>query len=132
MCIYQRTAVTALIFTPIPAILAPQSTIARFVSLGLSLVAVIWGWNIANEHIQMQDPANFMLLLGCDVIPNFPSWLQLHTWLPSLFEPRGTCGDIDWSFVGLSMPQWMSIIFAGYFISLVFVYSIRLVKTRSL
>ena len=132
MCIYQRTAVAALIFAPLPAVFAPGNVWARAISLGLCLVAAIWGWQIANEHVQMQDPANFMLLLSCDVIPNFPDWLQLHHWLPGIFEARGTCGDIDWSLMGLSMPQWMSLLFASYSLCLIFVYLVRLLKLRTL
>ena len=132
MCIYQRTAVTALIFAPIPALINPQSIILRITSLILCLIAMIWGAQIAYEHVQMQNPDNFMLLLSCDVIPNFPDWLQLHTLLPSIFEARGTCGDIDWSFLGFSMPQWMTVIFAMYLITLCAVFALRLFKTRSI
>ena len=132
MCIYQRTAVTALIFAPIPALISPRSVVLRTLSLVLCLLAIIWGAQIAFEHVQMQNPENFMLLLSCDVIPNFPEWLQLHTLIPSIFEARGTCGDIDWSFLGLSMPQWMTVIFVVYLLAISVVYLIRLVKTKTI
>mgnify|MGYP000754533513 FL=1 len=132
MCIYQRVAVVGLILAPLPAIIKPDNLIARLVSLIASLTAAIWGLRIAYEHVQMQNPDNFMLLLGCDVIPNFPQWLPLHQWLPGIFEARGTCGDIDWSFLGQSMPQWMVIIFAGYSLAIASVYTVRLVKIKTL
>jgi disulfide bond formation protein DsbB len=40
--------------------------------------------------------------------------MPLHEWCPGFFGAPGMCGDIDWQFAGLSMPQWLRIIFAGY------------------
>ncbi len=132
MCVYQRVAVMGVFIAALPACFAPTNLLARTVSLVGSLVASVWGFKIAYEHVQMQNPDNFMLLLGCDVIPQFPSWLQLHKLMPSVFEPRGMCGDIDWQFIGLSMPQWMAVIFAIYSISLISVALSRLIAKRAL
>jgi disulfide bond formation protein DsbB len=34
--------------------------------------------------------------------------------LPNIFGATGDCGDINWSFMDMSMPQWMIVIFAIY------------------
>lgn len=114
MCIYQRVAVFGVLFAAIPAAINPESNILRGISFVLWIIAAIWGWQIAADHSAMQDPANFMMALSCESVPQFPSWMPLHDMLPGVFEPRGMCGDIKWSFLGLSMPQTMEIIFALY------------------
>jgi protein dithiol:quinone oxidoreductase len=35
-----------------------------------------------------------------------------------VFQPTGFCGDIQWQFLGLSMPQWMIIIMSLMLIAL--------------
>lgn len=132
MCIYQRVAVFGILISALPAISLPQNTIARLISITGILVACIWGLLIALEHVAMQNPDNFLLALSCDIYPNFPDWLQLHTLIPSIFEPRGTCGDIDWSLLGYSMPQWMILIFSCYTVSIASVISIRLIIRKAL
>ncbi|MCG8025949.1 MAG: disulfide bond formation protein B [Candidatus Thiodiazotropha endolucinida] len=48
--------------------------------------------------------------LSCDVNAKFPAWFKLDRWLPAVFQPTGFCGDIQWQFLGLSMPLWMVVI----------------------
>lgn len=130
MCVYQRVAVLGLFVSALPAAVAPENLIARVTSAIGASVSAIWGFKIAYEHVQMQNPDNFMLLLSCDVIPQFPSWLQLHKMIPAIFEPRGMCGDIDWSFLSLSMPQWMAVLFAAYAITLISSFLLRLLLIK--
>lgn len=130
MCVYQRVAVLGLFVSALPAMVVPGNLIARAVSAVGATVSAVWGFKIAYEHVQMQNPENFMLLLSCDVIPQFPSWLQLHKMIPAVFEPRGMCGDIDWSFLSLSMPQWMAVLFAAYAVTLIASFTLRLALTK--
>lgn len=132
MCVYQRVAVLGLFLACLPALVRPDLALMRLTSFIGWIVSAFWGLSIAYEHVQMQNPDNFMLLMSCDIYPNFPNWLQLHQWLPGVFEPRGTCGDIDWMFLSLSMPQWMVIIFGGYSLAALFVLAARVVKKKSI
>ncbi|GAB2996099.1 disulfide bond formation protein DsbB [Psychrosphaera aestuarii] len=132
MCVYQRVAVLGVLIAAIPALIRPDVILFRAVSFLAWIVASVWGLKLAIEHVRMQNPDNFMLLMTCDIYPNFPSWLQLHQWFPNVFEPRGTCGDIDWVFLSLSMPQWMVITFSIYFLTAIFFLFVRLVKNKSL
>ena len=120
MCVYQRAAVMAIFLFSIPALLIPRSPFFRFISIVPMCVVSLWGFSIAIEHVQMQSPDNFLLLMTCDIIPNFPSWFAIHQWFPAVFEATGSCGEIDWSLLSLSMPEWMVIVFCSY--SLLFVW----------
>ena len=112
MCIYQRTAVFGLMFAAMPAMLI-NNLITRLISyLGWG-ISTIWGLQIAIEHVDIQTAAN-PLFATCEFVPNFPTWAPLHEWLPNVFGATGDCGDINWSFMDMSMPQWMIVIFAIY------------------
>lgn len=132
MCVYQRVAVLGILVAALPALVMPQNPLARLLSFSGWGISAIWGLRIAVEHSQMQDPANFLMLLSCEAIPNFPDWLMLHELVPALFEPRGMCGEIDWSFLGYSMPNWMAIIFAAYTAAFAVTLLIRLARTKSI
>ncbi|WP_440053577.1 disulfide bond formation protein DsbB [Pseudoalteromonas sp. T1lg65] len=113
MCIYQRTAVLGLLSAGIIGMLNPSSFFVRSIAFVCWGISSIWGYLIAREHINMQtttDPFAFT----CEFVPNFPAFMPLHEWIPSFFAATGDCGNIDWSFLGLSMPGWMEIIFAVY------------------
>jgi disulfide bond formation protein DsbB len=112
MCIYQRTAVFGVMFAALPVIFINNmlSRLIAFVGWGVS---AIWGLLIAIEHVDIQTAAN-PFFATCEIIPNFPSWAPLHQWLPNIFAATGDCGDINWAFFDMSMPQWMIVVFAVY------------------
>ncbi len=127
MCIYQRTAVLGLLFAGVVGAIAPQNIFIRMSGFAIWAVSAIWGYLIAAEHIAMQnntDPFAF----SCEIVPNFPSFMPLHQWLPWFFEATGDCGNIDWSFLTMSMPAWMQITFAIYTILFIAVFAISLMK----
>ncbi|WP_199608824.1 disulfide bond formation protein DsbB [Flocculibacter collagenilyticus] len=125
MCIYQRTAVFGVLFAAIIAAISPQNILFRlagFIGWGVS---AIWGTLIALEHVEMQTNTNPFAFFTCEIEPNFPSWMPLHHWIPSIFEATGSCDSIDWQFLGFSMPQWMIVVFAAYSVVFALMFIIR-------
>ena len=116
MCIYQRTAVFGIMFAAIIPLLT-NNIITRLLAYLLWGVSAIWGLIIALEHVEIQGAKN-AFFATCEIVPNFPSWAPLHEWLPNIFAATGDCGEINWSFLNLSMPQWMVVIFAIYTLAL--------------
>ena len=112
MCIYQRTALFGVMFAAIPAMLV-NNVITRLVGYVGWGISAVWGLLIAIEHVDIQTAAN-PFFATCEFEPNFPSWAPLHEWFPTIFGATGDCGDINWSFMDISMPQWMIVIFAIY------------------
>ncbi|MEH6711758.1 MAG: disulfide bond formation protein DsbB [Paraglaciecola polaris] len=112
MCIYQRTAVFGILFACIP-VLIRNNILTRLFGFTIWGISAIWGGLIAWEHYDLQHAAN-PFFATCEIVPNFPSWLPLHEWLPNIFAATGDCGDIDWVFMDMSMPQWMMVVFAIY------------------
>ncbi|PTB88692.1 disulfide bond formation protein DsbB [Pseudidiomarina aestuarii] len=112
-CIYQRVAIMAIGTVALLPLVAPRSRIAQWIGTLGWLIAAVKGYLIAAEHVALQNSTNAFFMV-CDTFPNFPSFMPLHEWFPSIFGAPGLCGDIDWQFAGLSMPGWMQIIFAAY------------------
>lgn len=112
MCIYQRTAVFGVMLAALLPLLH-NNVLTRIVGFVAWGVSAIWGLLIAMEHVDLQNETN-PFFSSCEIVPNFPSFMPLHTWIPDLFAATGDCGDIDWVFMDMSMPQWMIAIFAIY------------------
>jgi disulfide bond formation protein DsbB len=129
MCIYQRTAVLGIFIAGFIGLTNPNNIFVRISAYIIWSISAIWGYFLAVEHIDMQtntDPFAFT----CDIIPNFPSFMPLHEWIPSFFAAPGDCGEISWQFLDLSMPVWMQIIFGIYSFILIAIISTNLFKKR--
>ena len=66
----------------------------------------------------------------CEIVPNFPSWLQLHEWIPAVFAAHGDCLEDSWQFMSMGMAEWMQIIFALYAAVFAFVFACRLLDKK--
>jgi disulfide bond formation protein DsbB len=116
MCIYQRVAVLGLGTAGIVGLIAPSFRPLRVVAAAIWGISAAWGLKLAIGLNQLQqDPSPFAT---CSFTPDFPKWFQLHDWLPSMFMPTGMCSDIPWTFLSVTMAQWMIVIFATYLFAL--------------
>lgn len=112
MCVYERVAMAGIGISAIVGLIAPQNTVIRWAGL------VGWGYSayqglvLSIKHVSYQFP-EFPWSASCDITVSFPDWAPLNQWVPWMFEASGDCGKIVWEFLGLSMPQWLEIIFAA-------------------
>lgn len=127
-CIYQRTAVVGILVAAIPPMLI-NNLITRTMGFAGWAVSAIWGFILARQHVEVQNETN-PFIVSCDAFPQYPSFMPLHEWLPNLFGAPGSCGDINWQFWGMSMPEWMMVIFALYSLAMSMVLISRLVFHR--
>lgn len=110
-CIYQRTAMIGVaLFAWLGFFCATRSTWLRWLALFGWLASAIAGAYSAYYHSWIQAAIN-PLFAPCQPHPDFPQWAPLHRWLPQVFDAGGLCGEIDWQWLGLSMPQWLFVIF---------------------
>jgi disulfide bond formation protein DsbB len=115
-CIYQRTAVFGILFAAIIPLIH-NSKWTRSIGYFTWGLSSFWGFFIARGHVDLLTAAN-PFYAPCEIVPNFPSWLPLHQWLPSIFAANGDCLENTWQLLGMGMAQWMMIIFAFYSILL--------------
>jgi len=119
MCIYERVAMFAVGGAAIIGLIAPQHSLFRWLGLTAWGAGAYKGLILALEHVDYQfNPAPFAT---CDLFVTFPDWAPINQWAPWLFEAYGDCSEIVWQFLGLSMPQWLVVIFAGNLIALAFI-----------
>ena len=105
-CIFQRLAFAALgIVFLLGGLHAPRGVGPRKAWGVAALVAAAVGAGIAGRHtwVQLNPPE----MPTCS-----PSWnflVEQNTWLGvvrKVLLATGDCADIDWQFLGLSMPMW--------------------------
>lgn len=113
MCIEERLLIFALaIFSLIPLINPRLVPLRIFAYIGIIVIAYI-GFDLADEHVLIQSgEGGFMA--SCSLYPRLPEWMPLYEWFPSLFMPSGNCGEISWTFMSISMVEWVKFIFAFY------------------
>lgn len=111
LCIFQRFAVTALgaVFI-LAATHHPRMLGARIYAV-LIAVAALAGAVVAGRHVWLQQ-------LPPDQVPECGPGLAymlevfpLSDTLRMVFTGSGECAEVDWSFLGLSMPAWVFVWF---------------------
>lgn len=113
LCILQRVAFIA--FTIVALIAAahgPSGWGRRAYGL-LAFLALMFGISVAGRHVWLQHlPPDQVPACGPGLdfmLDNFP----LSKTLKMAFTGSGECAKVDWTFLGLSMPEWTLIWFVG-------------------
>ena len=120
LCIFQRIGfIAAGVWFLLGAIHNPRSSGRKIygVLAGLSLVA---GGAVSAWHIHLQN-------LPADQVPDCGPGLNymldafpLSRTLEMVFTGSGECANIDWTFLGLSMPTWTLFWFIGLLVLAVY------------
>ncbi|MFT6269656.1 MAG: disulfide bond formation protein DsbB [Alphaproteobacteria bacterium] len=118
-CIYQRTAVVGVLLAAIIPLLY-NHLFTRLAAFFVWAYSSVQGILVAREHLDVIFATNPFANI-CDIVPNFPSFLPLHEWLPAIFGATGDCNENSWQFLGMGMANWMQIIFSIYLLILVVV-----------
>ncbi len=98
----------------------------------LLLVATGTGIGIAGRHVWLQN-------LPPEQVPDCGPSLQMmlensSVWsaVSSVLSASGSCAEIQWQFIGLSMPTWTLICFIGLFIYTVLWMLIKIKNTQQI
>ncbi|HEX7080855.1 MAG TPA: disulfide bond formation protein B [Gammaproteobacteria bacterium] len=111
LCIFQRIAMIGLGFVFLAGALhAPVGLGARAYA-GLGLVVAAVGIGIAARHVYLQNlPPDAIPACGPGLGYIFDAFPVLEA-LRMVFTGSGECAEVNWSFLGLSMPAWVLIWF---------------------
>lgn len=116
MCIYERVALLGIGVAGIVGLLNPKWWLFRWGGLALWLYSAYEGLMLTYQHYIFQvDTSPFGPT--CDLFVQFPTWLPLNNWMPWMFDASGDCSKVAWSFLDLSMTQWLLIIFGAYLLA---------------
>lgn len=128
MCVYQRIAIFGILAAGLMGVLGHKNRVMRLLAIIAWGGSAAWGLKLALELVDMQtNPSPFST---CAFLPEFPTWMPLHEWIPSLFMPTGMCTDIPWEMLSITMGQWMIVAFSVYLIAMVVFIIPTLSKTR--
>ncbi|HHI76833.1 MAG TPA: disulfide bond formation protein DsbB [Gammaproteobacteria bacterium] len=127
LCVYERTAVAGILLAGLLGAVAPRLALLRWAALALWAASAAWGLWLALRHVGIQLGE---LDLSCSYLADFPTWAPLDAWWPAVFQPTGFCEEILWSFLGLSMPGWMAVIYGLHLLAWLVVVAARLVATN--
>jgi disulfide bond formation protein DsbB len=113
LCIIQRMIIITLgLVLAVAALHAPRGAGARVYAVLGALVAAV-GMGVSGWHVRLQNlpPAEVPACgPGYDyIIDAFP----LRDALSMIFTGSGECAEVNWAFLGLSMPAWVFIWFAA-------------------
>ncbi len=113
LCVFQRVAVISLgcVFL-VAALFNPNNIVSRIYAV-LVLLAGGAGVAVAGRHVWLQNlPPDKVPACGPGLdfmLDAFP----LAEALNMVLSGSGECADIDWAFLGLSMPFWVMIALLG-------------------
>jgi disulfide bond formation protein DsbB len=109
LCIFQRIGVMALGVVFLAAALHNPRTWGRFVYAALIAIATLALLGVAGRHMYIQTlPPGAVPSCGAplDVLYQFTPILEL---VRKVLTGGGECQEINWTFLGLSMPGWVFI-----------------------
>lgn len=113
LCIFQRIGLMVMGgFALIAAIFDPKSKIVRLLLWLGSLAGTGWAAAVAGRHVWLQHlPADQVPSCG----PGLDYWLDtlpMQQVLKEVFAGSGECASIEWTFMGLSIPEQSLILFS--------------------
>lgn len=115
LCIFQRVAVMALgVIFLLGALHNPSSSFGRRAYGQLIIIAALIGAAISARHSWLQHlPPEKVPECG----PGLSYWLDnlpITSVFNKVFAGSGECAEVEWSFIGLSMPEWTLIAFIAF------------------
>ena len=113
LCIFQRIGLMIMGgFALIAAIFDPKSKIVRLLLWLGCLAGIGWAAVVASRHVWLQHlPADQVPSCG----PGLDYWLDtlpMQQVLKEVFAGSGECASIEWTFMGLSIPEQSLILFS--------------------
>ena len=114
MCILQRYAFAAIGLVALVAGLhGPRRGVAlKVYAVVLVLFALVGGGTAIRQSWLQHNPPKTQSC-GQELefyLENFP----LAQALPKIFAGTGSCSQVDWSFLGLSIPEWAGVWFLAF------------------
>lgn len=114
LCISQRIIFMGLGVLFLLAAFVPTKTVVNTILMGLQVITALGGAGVAIRHWYLQANKESMIAdcgVGFDyMFENFP----LEKAFKLLFRGTGDCAAIDWTLLGLTLPQLALISFVAF------------------
>lgn len=115
LCITQRVFVILVGLFALLAFIHKPRALGRRVYAALSMLAAVAGGVVASRHLYLQSlPEDQVPACGPGLEYMFNTFPFIEA-VAVLFRGDGNCAEVDWTFLGLSMPGWVLIAFIALF-----------------
>ena len=116
LCMFQRAClVLVAVLCLLGILIEPRKIGSKFLALGVTLANGL-GLAIAGRQVWLQHlPADQVPECGPDLafmLGAFP----LQEVITSVLQGSGECAEVQWTLLGLSMPEWMILVFLSMLI----------------
>jgi disulfide bond formation protein DsbB len=122
LCVLQRLCVIGMALVALLAFIHNPSGWGRRIYLGLAAIPVIIGITIAGRHAWLQNlPPERVPECG----PGYDFIMEAFPFLDALkiiFHGSGECAEIDWQFLGLTIPGMSLLFFSGILLVLIWLF----------
>jgi disulfide bond formation protein DsbB len=122
LCVMQRIAVLLLGLIGLSGSIFGVNALRERIHMGFLFLASCFGMAVAGRHVWIQSlPADQVPTCG----PSLEYMVDTLPWadvLAVMLRGNGNCADAQWSFIGLSMPQWVLVWFVGFAVVSVVVF----------
>jgi disulfide bond formation protein DsbB len=121
LCVFQRLAFIWIGIVALVAAIHNPRHIGRTIYGGLLLAGTAAGLAVAARHLWLQSlPAD--LVPDCGMGLNYMlDTLPFTQVLSEVFRGSGECAEVDWTFLGLSMPGWTFLWYLAFTAGTIFV-----------
>lgn len=114
LCVFQRVGLMVMgAFALIAAVVNPKSMIGKGILWFGSLAGIGWAAGVAARHVWLQHlPPDQVPSCG----PGLDYWLDtlpMQQVFNEVLSGSGECASIDWTFMGLSIPEQSLIFFSA-------------------
>ncbi len=113
LCVFQRVFVILAGIVFLIAFIHHSKSVMHYLYALLSLTAAVGGLIVAGRHTWLQH-------LPPDEVPSCGPGLDylldafpLQEVLKTVFSGSGECANISWTFLYLTLPEWVLVLFAG-------------------
>ena len=132
LCLVQRALVVLLLVVALVTLIRVIKHKKVFILRIISTVISFFGLAVSGRHIWLQQNADAYKSMTC--LPDLSYMLKVMT-IPEIISrvlshAGAECAKVDWSFLGLSMPFWVGVLFLIYIISQL--VSIKIEKSDSI
>ena len=113
MCVFQRVAMVAAGLAFLAGALHAPRGAGRWGYSGCAALAAAAGAGIAARHVWLQNlPPDQVPACG-PTLDYLMDMLPFTEVISTILKGDGNCAVIDWTFLGLSLPGWALVAFAG-------------------
>lgn len=93
LCVHIRAWILGIMLAAIAGLLLRKTRIGLIIA---NVMVLICSLGFVERAYQTLGTEMGFVSGACSMNPNYPSFLPLHQWLPSVFEPLTSCGYTPW------------------------------------